>query len=140
MNDTNNDYQNACALRVSRALNYSGITIPTIIGQTAKGADGKNYFLGAANLNAWMIKTFGEPTKFTGAQGGENGKNFPTLLSGKKGIYIMVPNYPRDFASGHADIWNGETCNAGCYFGIGARPPINGRQQGVAFIHLWELN
>lgn len=90
-------YGNACAIRVSRALNYSGVTIPEIIGQTEKGADNKNYFLSAKNLDAWMQRTFGTPTgsnHLTGVQGGANGQNFPSLLSGKKGIYIMIANYP----------------------------------------------
>src|SRR5690606_11409992 len=48
------DYGNACAIRVSKALNYSGVIVPNIPGQTEKGADNKNYFLSAKNLNAWM--------------------------------------------------------------------------------------
>jgi hypothetical protein len=132
-------YSNACAVRVSRALNYSGVVVPSISGQTEKGSDNKNYFLSAANLNAWMKKTFTTYTTFTGAQGGKNGRNFPTLLNGKKGIYIMIPNYPAYFASGHADVWNGTNCNGECYFNIEADLPGN-RKQGIAFINLWELN
>ncbi|WP_175636573.1 T6SS effector amidase Tae4 family protein [Pedobacter ghigonis] len=132
-------YSNACAVRVSRALNYSGVVVPSISGQTEKGTDNKNYFLSAANLNAWMKKTFTTYTTFTGAQGGKNGRNFPTLLNGKKGIYIMIPNYPAYFASGHADVWNGTNCNGECYFNIEADLPGN-RKQGIAFINLWELN
>lgn len=133
-------YSNACAIRVSRALNYSGVVVPNIPGQTEKGADNKNYFISAANLNAWMKKVFGNPTNhFTGIQGGAQGVNFPALLANKKGIYIMIPKYPAYFASGHADIWNGISCNSSCYFNIEQTLP-NGNSQGVAYINLWQLN
>src|SRR5690606_40886249 len=56
--------QNGCALKVSRALNYSGVTIPFIpttstMPGTLQGADGKYYFLNAQALIIWMKKTFG---------------------------------------------------------------------------------
>jgi len=54
-------YPNACAVRVSRALLYSGITIPVIPGHTFQGADGKNYFLSSAKLYDFMKKTFKIP-------------------------------------------------------------------------------
>lgn len=54
-----NSTTNTCAARVSKALNYSGVTIPNIPGKTYQGSDGKYYFLGAENLNRWMRKTFG---------------------------------------------------------------------------------
>lgn len=51
--------RNGCALKVSRALNYSGVIIPNIpttstIPGTVQGADGKYYFLNAKALNIWM--------------------------------------------------------------------------------------
>jgi hypothetical protein len=142
---------NACALRMSIALNKSGIVIPAISGQTYQGADGKFYFLSAAKLYNFMKKTFkippnaaGSRLTFTGAQGGVGGSNFPTLLSGKKGIYLMRPNYPGDNyfgASGHATMFNGSSgvannCDPthlsdGTYF-----DPIG----GVHSITLWQLN
>jgi hypothetical protein len=137
-------YQNTCALRISKALNGSGVNIPA--GKDRfKGADGKYYFLSAAALLNWMIKTFGMPTganKLTGSQGGTNGENFPTLLSNKNGIYIMIPNYPGGCptasnpngtgfcASGHADLLTNGVCDGGCYFN-----PTG----GVEFIFIWIL-
>jgi hypothetical protein len=113
---------NGCALKVSRALNYSGVIIPRIITSngypgTLKGADGKYYFLNAKSLNKWMRETFGtNPTTnstplnenhyhFTADDGGSNGENFPTLVDGKKGIFSMVSTNPQ-WSSGHADIIN----------------------------------
>jgi Type VI secretion system (T6SS), amidase effector protein 4 len=125
-------FPNACALRVSRALNYSGVTIPAIPGQTFQGADGKNYFLSSAKLYNFMKKTFKIPPNptesievFSKAQGGVDGQNFPGLLSGKKGIYLLQASYPGLFgALGHASLYQGSSCmvntcdgfHDGCYF------------------------
>ena len=133
--------RNACAVRLSRALNYSGIVIPQLSDQTWQGADGKYYFLSAPKMNAWLIQTFGEPTYvYTYSQGGANGQNFPALLAGKKGIYTMQPNWPTQFgAQGHVTLYNQTTCiphdcgghiNNGCYFGA---------EGGVHKIRLWIL-
>lgn len=128
-------YSNACAIRVSRALNYSGVTIPEIAGQTEKGSDNKNYFLSARNLSAWMEKTFGTPTgtnRITGAQGGTNGENFPALMDNKSGIYIIINAYPGQAGyTGHADILDNGSCNGGCYLSPSG---------GVAYINIWPLN
>lgn len=114
----NPNFTNACAARVSKSLNYSGIAIPKINGLTFKGADGKYYFLGASHLNNWLIKTFGEPTySLNQNQAGTDGQGFRAIINAKKGIYIMIPQYPRRFgASGHADIYDGSNFNCGSYF------------------------
>lgn len=135
------DYDNACALRVSRALNYSGVIIPNLPNQTFKGADGKYYFLSAKKLNAWMRKTFGtnpatQNTPFnpkhihiTGAQAGVNGVNLPNLLAGKKGIYSLVSSNS-NWASGHGDILlPNTTCINGCHF----------FDAPIAYIDVWIL-
>ena len=132
-----------CALKVSRALNYSGVTIPNITTSngnpgTVLGGDGKYYFLNAKALNKWMQKTFGvSPTnsnhiKILGSQGGENGGNFPTLTAGIKGIYSMVSSNP-DWASGHADLINEGICVFGCHFYDNPPAPID-------YIDIWILN
>ncbi|WP_433627078.1 T6SS effector amidase Tae4 family protein [Chryseobacterium cucumeris] len=132
LNDSNpnndHDYDNACALRVSIALNYSGVKIPNIPNHTFKGGDGKYYFLSAKKLNAWMRKTFGtnpatsttpynsNHIHITGNQAGVNGVNLPAILKDKKGIYSLVSSNSA-WASGHGDILqpNG-TCINGCHF------------------------
>lgn len=126
-------YTNACAARVSRALNYSGISIPNIQGITFKGADNKYYFLGAKNLFEWMKKTFGAPDiSLNESEVGTGGFGFFTSANGDKGIYIMIPNYPAQFgASGHADIFNGSTFNAGGYLNPAG---------GLHSANLWKLN
>lgn len=141
--------ENGCALKVSRALNYSGIVIPEIATTanylgTVKGADGKYYFLNAKSLIIWMQKTFGTTTNqkylykhLDDYEGNVNnyGNGFKSSISGKKGIFTMFPinppNPPDDTgfgASGHADIFDGIQCKAACYF------------QDALEIHFWELD
>lgn len=133
--NNNNTYNNACALRVSRALNYSGVIIPEVSG-TYKGGDGKNYFLSAASLFAWMKKAF-PPNPFNSislnsSNSGPYGAGYANALAGSKGIYIMIPNYPGASyfgASGHA--------------GLHANTPVThyyfNATGGVSEIILWKL-
>ena|GEM_PF-652233 len=124
---------NACALRLSIALNKSGVTIPNIPGQTYRGADGKYYFLSSAKIYNFMVKTFGPPNiKLSEADGGSNGSLFESKLQGNKGIFIMRAKSPSLFqAYGHATIYNGLGCAGGidhCYFSA---------KGGVSRIALW---
>lgn len=113
-----NDYNNACALRVSRALNYSGVTIPAITNQTIKGADGKNYFIKPEYLKNWMTKTFGPPDIHKTIQDvGYNNAEFKNSLLLNKGIYIMIAADPGVFrASGHATLFLGLDCIKSGYY------------------------
>lgn len=139
-------WQNACAIRVSRALNYSGIIIPQMTG-TFKGDDNKNYFVNAKSLNTWMRKTFGvapinpNHKHITSTMAGINGVNLPNLLKDNnlstpnnpvyiKGIFSLVSSNP-NWASGHADCLqaNGECVNR-CHF---YDAPID-------YIDVWILN
>ena len=119
---------NTCAIRLSKALNYSGVIIPNIPGQTFKGADNKYYFKAAYQINIWMRKTFGtnpatsttplnlKHHSYTQAQAGVRGANLPDSLAGKKGIYsIYSSNFT--WATGHADLLNTDaTCGNNCHF------------------------
>ena len=153
-----NDYPSLsrgyCALKVSRGLNYSGITIPQITTTngnpgTIMGADGKYYFLSAKALNKWMRETFGtNPATtgtpynanhhyFTGAQGGIKGENFPTLTARMKGIYSMIAldNIQSTWASGHADKIDDSLCTFGCHF-----YDSNNQLMPIKSIDIWVLN
>lgn len=132
-----------CALKISRGLNYSGVTIPYIVTTngnpgTVLGSDGKYYFLNAKALNKWMQKTFGiSPSnpnhiRISGSQGGLNGKNFPYLTTGIKGIYSMVSTNSQ-WATGHADLINNGACIFGCHFYDIPPAPID-------YIDIWILN
>ena len=122
---------NTCAIRLSKALNYSGIIIPNIPGKTYKGADNKYYFKAAYEINLWMRITFGtnpasntNPVtpfnanhhQYTQSQAGVHGANLPSLLNGMHGIYsIYSSNF--NWATGHADLLNSNaTCGNHCLF------------------------
>jgi len=115
-------FLNACAARVSRALNYSGVTIPQITGQTYLGGDGKYYFIVASQLFHWMLITFGTSNAvvLNRPQGGTDGSLFQGQLSGQQGIFIMQPVNSKAFgATGHATLYDGSGCVGGqghCYF------------------------
>jgi hypothetical protein len=108
---SNSGITNACAIRVSRALNYSGITIPEIVGQTKKGGDGKNYFLYASHLKNWLSKVLGPPDihKKVSEIGIDPSKYYDHLIGiQNRGIYIMKPKSAESFgATGHATLWGG---------------------------------
>lgn len=136
------DNVNTCAVRVSKALNYSGVTIPYIANQTYQGSDGKYYFLGAENLNRWMRKVFGcanpntaigeylnsNSIHYNADQIAKNGSNLPQALFGVQGIYSMVSNNS-NWATGHADLISSATCDGGCHF-----------DGPIRYIDIWKLN
>jgi hypothetical protein len=122
-------FNNTAALRVSRALNYSGVTIPPGPDRFA-GSDGKVYFVNNASLYKWMRKTFTSATVPAsdlifppGHVGGTFGQNFPNILAGRKGIYSMMPISPgvctngtTFCASAHVDIMNNAIADGHAYF------------------------
>lgn len=133
---------NACALRVSRALNYSGVTIPNIPNKTFLGSDGKYYFLSAAAIGDWMNKTFGTSgpnvITVTKAQGGTNGQNFDSYLQGNQGIYSLRASSNSKFgATGHATYYNGTNCPIDAK-GLHTTEYYNA-DGGVEYIRLWKL-
>jgi hypothetical protein len=132
---------NTCALKVSIALNRSGVVIPNLPGKTIEGGGaefaGKFFFLNAKALNAWMRETFGtnpatsatpynnKHLSFTSSDGGTNGENFPNLqeLQNISGIYSMITVENTNDASGHADyIYTNTagkvTCPFNCFFNL----------------------
>jgi hypothetical protein len=122
-------FPNTAALRISRALNYSGINIPPGPDRFA-GIDGRNYFVNNASLYKWMKKTFTTATVPAGNLiyppghvGGTFGQNFPNILAGRKGIYSMMPISPGVCTSGttfcasaHMDIMNNGIADGNAYF------------------------
>jgi hypothetical protein len=118
----NGSFKNACAIRVSLALNRAGINIPNVPNKTWTGADGKNYFRMSSDLFKFLFDTFGEPDLIkTNADGGVGGLKFPSHLIGiqNRGIYIMeADSYTTFGAEGHATLWAGLNCIGGHnYFG-----------------------
>lgn len=129
----NPKYQNACAIRISRALNYAGQLVPVFYNdqgqqKSEKGNDTKNYILSAEAMLAYMLKAYPPPTY------SYNGNNLTSVyndIKGKNGIYIIIPNVRSELgASGHADIFYTNDCLVGgCHLGL----PSGGS------VYFWEL-
>ncbi|MBB4804878.1 hypothetical protein HNP38_000150 [Chryseobacterium defluvii] len=140
-NDTTGAYQNACAIRGSRALLYSGIIIPVIkkgnLQLTQKGGDGKNYILAATSFLKFMKDKFGDtPHKLEGAEA-NNPQKVMNFLNGKNGIYVIENADPRPSNqggagySGHVDAIVNGICISGSY----TQP-----KGGVKSIRIWVLH
>jgi len=128
-----------CALKLSRALNYTTtVTIPYIPSTpnslgTVMGADGLYYFLNAEAMNRWMRKVFGceNPNTSIGEYYNSNAKHWTDAQLDKfapnvtnyfetndvKGIYSAVAEKTEFGATGHCDlIYSDGTCVRKCYF------------------------
>lgn len=131
----NPNYKNACAIRGSRALNYSGINIGIVkhngIQKTEKGTDLKNYILSATAFNVWMHKTFGSPTyRLSGSQVSDKAAII-SFLKGKTGVYTILNASPGMAGySGHVDI----ITDGKCLGSASANP-----KGGIKTIEIWEL-
>ena len=90
-----------CAIRLSRALNYSGIAVPADFAgmRTIGGADGKRYAFQVRGMRPWLETTFGPPQ--IRAERPVDRRRF----LGKKGVIAFV--IPFADASGHVDLWDG---------------------------------
>lgn len=96
---------NTCAVRMSRGLNYSGVSVPYGFNgmKTVKGGDGKRYAFRVREMRKWFKAMFPAPdvdfTKTAGAS--------PDLssLSGSSGIMALDIDF--DDATGHLDFWDG---------------------------------
>jgi hypothetical protein len=90
-----------CAIRLSRALNYSGAPVPAGFAgmKVVRGGDGKNYAYQVRGMRPWLEATFGRPQ--IRAVRPVDRRQF----LGKKGVIAFV--IPFSNASGHVDLWDG---------------------------------
>jgi hypothetical protein len=90
-----------CAIRLSRALNYSGVPVPADFAgmKTISGGDGKHYAYQVRGMRPWLEATFGPPQ--IRAVRPVDRRRF----LGKKGVIAFV--IPFVNASGHVDLWDG---------------------------------
>jgi hypothetical protein len=95
---------NTCAIRLSRALNYSGVHIPTHYEglSVLSGADGMFYAFRMRELKKWLGATFGEPNivKMQPSGGHITRQSFA-------GMHGVAFDIDFDDASGHLDLWDG---------------------------------
>ena len=101
-------FENACAIRMSYALNNSGLRIPHIPSHTVSGKNGNWYIYKVKSLIQYLTKVWGKPDiTISQATAGQ--------LSSFKGVLVFDVEGWSD-ASGHATIWDGATCSDKCYF------------------------
>lgn len=98
LNIDNKTFENACAIRLSYAFNYSGITVPKSgYGETSSGADKKWYIYRVADIIKFVkAKIGGTPMK------GKTAADF----KGHKGVIIFTDCGWSD-ATGHVDLYDG---------------------------------
>lgn len=117
-------FTNACATRISRALNLSGtqheIPYYTAVGpsgkveaQVSSGQQKKWYIFRVKILIKYLSEKYGEPKQHTPAE-------YKAKLSGKKGIIVFEVSGWSD-ATGHADLWDGKKCVGSDYGGQSSR-------------------
>lgn len=103
---------NACTLRVSRALNYSEAKVPFIKDaegkqQTLKGADGRWYIFRVRILKGYLGDAYGKADVTAAGKAGQGVKVDPFLHV--RGIIGMkVSGWTN--ATGHFTLWDGSTC------------------------------
>jgi hypothetical protein len=93
--------EHTCAIRLSRAFNYSGLPVPADFAgmKVISGADGKHYAFQVRGMQPWLEAKFGPPQ--IRAVRPVDRRRF----LGKKGVLVFV--IPFSNASGHVDLWDG---------------------------------
>ena len=108
-------FTNACGIRMSYALNSSGINIPRGLWKTVSGADSRQYIYRVADLVKFLTHTFGKPDKTV-----KNPK--PGDFAGMKGLLLFTVQWSD--ATGHATLWDGNTCSDHCHFPVAKEASI----------------
>ncbi|MBP1126289.1 MULTISPECIES: type VI secretion system amidase effector protein Tae4 [Pseudomonas] len=125
--DPSQKWSNTCAVRMSYILNYSGVIVPKIQGQTVSGGDQRQYFFRVKNLIDFLRQQWGKPdvVKYPPSGGG--------ALAGKKGLILFEVSGWAD-AQGHATLFDGNICYDHCYFN---EPGVNYHTDKANF---WSLS
>lgn len=136
-------YENACALRLSYALNYGGMPInknkrPTG-GTKLIGADNNLYYTGVYTVRDFLVLNWGtsdkpyKPYKVMSSKT-ENSKLASDLTSlNKKGVICMkVTGW--DDAAGHITLWDGTGFSDGTNYLLDPRSNVI-----VTELQFWEL-
>ena len=115
-------FENACAIRISHALNEAGEEIAFARGITSSGAEGDWHIFRVNDLKEHLTEQFGEPDVTS---------SNPMDFAGRQGIIVFdVDGWSN--ASGHADLFNGYDCEGVCY--------CNGPTGAPSQAYLWEMN
>jgi hypothetical protein len=99
-----NSWENSCAIRMSKALNYSGVVLPNAPskGGTIIGKDKNKYWIRVMDLKKYLYELFHKPDIEEKA-----GPNAVDKFKEKKGIIVFeVSGWGN--ASGHFTLWDGK--------------------------------
>jgi len=121
-------FQNACPMRMSYVLNYSGVPIPMKSSYaTVSGADKKAYMYRVNDMMDFLKATFGKP---------DLAVNNPRIqdFAGKRGI-LLIQGDGWGNARGHVTLFNGAICSDICHL---SGDPENGTFTPKT-ASLWEL-
>lgn len=106
-------FENACPIRMSYVLNYTGLPIPSNSRYaTVSGKDKKKYIYRVNDMMDFLVGVLGKPDLT------ENSPT-PTSFNGKQGIILFQGNGWSN-ARGHVTLWNGNVCSDACHFIGGA--------------------
>lgn len=93
-------WTNACTVRLSHMLNKADHKIPRKRAKTVSGGNKDQYYYRVADLEDYLVETFGEPDI---ALLDGNGNQFDLPIT--PGIVLM--DFPNNSFTGHVTIWNG---------------------------------
>ncbi|PHR92301.1 MAG: hypothetical protein COA69_07930 [Robiginitomaculum sp.] len=93
-------WTNACTVRLSHMLNKAGHKIPRQGNKTVSGGNKDQYYYRVADLEAYIVETFGEPDVAI-TDGTGNSFDLPNT----PGLVLM--DFPNASYTGHVTIWNG---------------------------------
>jgi hypothetical protein len=110
-----NDFNNSCVIRVSRALNYSDCPIlRTEWASTVSGSDHRWYAFRVSEFLNYMNHEFGSPDIVVKAPNGQGPTPY-AAFHGHRGIIGFKVDKWSD-ASGHFDLWDRDHCVHAQYF------------------------
>ena len=100
-------FQNACPIRMSYVLNYSGVPIPSAGYHVVSGADRRWYIFRVGEMMTFLEQSFGNPdiTARTPKEAD---------FAGQKGL-LVVKGVGWSNAVGHVTLWNGQVCSDHCH-------------------------
>ena len=114
----NPDYVNACVMRLSRCLNFSGHPVPRAAGGmiVKKGADGLWYGVRVPEFRQYLTRTYGPPQVAAKLYAQTpRSRTAPKSFEGRRGILVFEGGLSG--ATGHATLWDGYAPADEAYWG-----------------------
>lgn len=101
-------FENACPIRMSYVLNYTGFPIPKSSQYAmVSGGDHRQYIYRINDMMNYLERTLGKPDKTVSTPKTSD-------FEGMKGI-IVVKGHGWSNARGHVTLWDGKSCSDTCH-------------------------